>query len=144
MFRLLILCGERTILKNMKITVKQLRTIIKEEVENAMKDTYSLTFRAGMPGAYQSPKDWDEFMARVNDLGISLEDLVGNVTGAYHLLSGVYRRPMDNLGTPIVHMAFAISRGQLDKLKSLVATAPEDLKASGKAMQAHMDMYRKD
>jgi hypothetical protein len=139
----LILYGERIILKNMKITVKQLRTIIKEEVENAM-DTHRLTFRPGMPGAYQSPKDWNEFMARVDELGVSLEDFVGDETGAYRLLSGVYKRPMDNLGTPMVHMALAISKGDIDKLKTIVATAPETLKAGDRAMQSHMDKFRKD
>lgn len=109
-----------------------------------MNDTHRLTFRPGMPGAYQSPKDWDEFMARVDELGVSLEDFVGNETGSYRLLSGVYRRPMDNLGTPIVHMAIAISKGDIDKLKSLVATAPEGFEASDRFMRTQMNMGPKD
>jgi hypothetical protein len=128
----------------MKITVKQLRTIIREEVEHAMTRDYSeLAFRPGMPNSYKGPKDFDEFMDRVNALGVSLEDFKGKSREAARaLVSGVYRRTYDTLTSVHVYIEKAIVDGNMEELKSLVDGAPEQIKQGDKWLQAQMDSLR--
>jgi len=112
----------------MKITVKQLRTIIKEEVSRAMSQGRNIAFKPGSPNIYSGPKDFADFMSRVDALGVTLEEFKGDRSGAYELMSGVYNRPFDTLTAAHVEMAGAIVRGALDELETLVNQAPEKIK----------------
>lgn len=126
----------------MKITVKQLRTIIKEEVSRAMTQGRNIAFKPGSPNIYSSPKDFAEFMGRVDALGVSLEEFKGDRSGAYELMSGVYNRPFDTLTAAHVEMAIAIDNGDLDKLKQLVNQAPEKIKQGDEWRSAQMKSLR--
>ena len=130
----------------MKITVKQLRTIIKEEVSRALKEgsRTDLEFQVGMPGGYEYPATFEEFMERVEALGCTLDEFKGDYYGALSLLSGVYRRTVGNHSAAQVMMASAIAKGDLAGLKRLVATATEEIGDGDSALQSNMDRYRKD
>lgn len=130
------------IFRTMKITVKQLRSIIKEEVSRAMSQSRNIAFKPGSPDIYSEPKDFSEFMSRVDALGVSLEDFMGDRSGAYELMSGVYNRPFDTLTTAHVEMADAIAKGNLDKLEDLVAQAPEKIKRGDKWLHGQMKSLR--
>ena len=130
----------------MKITVKQLRTIIKEEVSRALKEgsRTDLEFQVGMPGGYEYPATFEEFMERVEALGCTLDEFKGNYHGALSLLSGVYRRTVGNHSAAQVMMASAIEKGDLKKLERLVADAPQQINAGDTALSRDMNRYRKD
>lgn len=128
----------------MKITVKQLRTIIKEEVFRVLKEgkRHDLEFQPGMPGFGKGPATFEEFMERVNDLGCTLEEFKGDYYGALSLLSGVYRRDVGNRTAAEVNMAAAIEKGDLAGLKNLVSSASEDISRGAKWLQNQMDSLR--
>ena len=130
----------------MKITVKQLRTIIKEEVSRALEDRPrdELEFQVGMPGGYEYPATFKEFMERVEALGCTLDEFKGDYYGALSLLSGVYRRTVGNPSAAQVMMASALEKGDLAKLESLVSAAPAEIRRGDSALQSDMDRYRKD
>lgn len=130
----------------MKITVKQLRSIVKEEITRVIKEGArpELEFQPDMPGAYKYPASFEEFMERVEDLGCTLDEFKGDYYGALSLLSGVYRRTAGNHSGAQVKMASAIEKGDLAKLESLVAAAPEEIRSGDSARQRDMDRYRKD
>jgi len=134
------------IFKTMKITVKQLRTIIKEEVSRALKEgsRTDLEFQVGMPGGYEYPATFEEFMERVEALGCTLDEFKGDYYGALSLLSGVYRRTVGNHSAAQVMMASAIEKGDLKKLERLVADAPHQIDAGDTALSRDMNRYRKD
>ena len=134
------------IFRHMKITVKQLRSVIKEEITRALKEgeRQDLEFHPGMPGFGKGPASFEEFMARVEELGCTLDEFKGDFHGASSLISGVYRRDVSNRTAAEVNMAAAIEKGDLAKLEKLVASAPEDVASGAKWLQRDMDKYRKD
>lgn len=130
----------------MKITVKELRSIVKEEITRVIKEGNrpELEFQHGMPDAYKYPASFEEFMERVEALGCTLDEFKGDYYGALSLLSGVYRRTVGNHSGVQVDMASAIEKGNLAKLKHLVSVAPEEISGGDSALQRDMDRYRKD
>lgn len=137
------------IFKHMKITVKQLRSVIKEEITRALKEgrRQDLEFQPGMPGFGKGPASFEEFMSRVKELGCTLGQFKGDFHGASSLISGVYRRDLDHRTAAEVNMAVAIEKGEkgdLAKLEKLVASAPEDVASGAKRLQQDMDNYGKD
>ena len=130
----------------MKITVKQLRSVIKEEITRALVEgrRQDLEFQPGMPGFGKGPASFEEFMARVVALGCTLDEFKGDFHGASSLISGVYRRDVSNRTAAEVNMAAAIEKGELAKLEKLVASAPEDVASGAQWLQRDMDKYRKD
>jgi len=130
----------------MKITVKQLRSVIKEEISRVLKEGArpELEFQPGSTEVGQYPASFEEFMERVTDLGCTLDEFKGDYYGALSLLSGVYRRDVGNHSAAQVKMASAIEKGDLAKLEGLVATATEEIGLGDSALQRDMDRYRKD
>jgi hypothetical protein len=126
----------------MKITVKQLRAIIKEEVTQVLSQGRNIAFKPGSPNIYSGPKDFADFMRRVNALGVTLEEFKGDRSGAYELMSGIYNRPFDTLTGAHVEMANAIVKGDLNELESLVDQAPEKIKRGDDWKQAQMNSLR--
>jgi hypothetical protein len=124
----------------MKITVKQLRSVIKEEITRALKKgrRQDLEFQRGMPDFGKGPASFEEFEARVKDLKCTLDEFKGDFHGASSLISGVYRRDLDHRTAAEVKMAVAIEKGELAKLKRLVASAPEDVASGAKWLQRQM------
>ena len=133
------------LVKIMKITVKQLRTIIKEEVNQIMKQSRDIAFKPGSPNIYSSPKDFSEFMERVETFGVSLEEFKGKLYDAYDLISGVYNCPQHAFTATHVQLAGAIAKGDIRKLESLVEQAPEGIERGNKWLQSQMDsLHSKD
>jgi hypothetical protein len=130
----------------MKITVKQLRSVIKEEITRALKEgeRQDLEFQPDMPGFGKGPASFEEFKARVKELGCTLGQFKGDFHGASSLISGVYRRDLGHRTAAEVNMAAAIEKGDLEKLEKLVASAPEDVASGAKWLQRDMDNYGKD
>jgi hypothetical protein len=95
-----------------------------------------------MPGFGKGPASFAEFMARVEELGCTLDEFKGDYHGALSLLSGVYRRDVSNRTAAEVNMAAAIEKGDLAKLEKLVASASEDISRGAKWLQDQMDSLR--